>query len=174
MTTIYFEPLTTQLGIAGTSFKLQIGLINERWAVNLLKGKKTIDTKIFDENDLVENFPNPDLIVNWALGAIPIPHISPFNIKRTVLFLMREAKINRDKKKIIAPIKEARKIKLEHVPNSEIKIHKISGRVVQDKPLDLVKGKRAGPYGLDNSTCISCGHQINYCPNCGTIFNKRD
>ncbi|GAH54384.1 unnamed protein product, partial [marine sediment metagenome] len=39
-----FEPLSSQLGIPGTSYTIQLGLINEKWAIRLLKGKKFIDS----------------------------------------------------------------------------------------------------------------------------------
>ncbi|MHA2051736.1 MAG: hypothetical protein ACW986_19155 [Promethearchaeota archaeon] len=148
---IGFEPLTIQMGITGTSYGLQIGLINEKWVVRLFKGKETLKTRKFKENELVQGLPDPNIIVSWTLGAIITPNINPVTIKRVVELLLNEAKKNKDKKKVVAPIKEAIEKKLKHVPKSELKISH-----------------------LKKTSCLSCGHQIKYCPSCGTMFIKGD
>ncbi|MBY9020917.1 MAG: GTP-binding protein [Candidatus Lokiarchaeota archaeon] len=47
-----FIPLSSQLGIPGTSYRIQFGLINGKWASRLLKGKDIIDSYVYKEEDL--------------------------------------------------------------------------------------------------------------------------
>jgi len=169
-----FDPLTGQLGIAGTSYRLQLGLINGKWVVNLLKGKITIDTKIINEDDLVGDIPPPDLIVRWVLRAITIPNINPRHVKKTVLILLNQAKANKAKKKKIASIKEANEVELKSIPKSDLKIPKPTGWVAKNEPTDVINRKKAESHGLENIACNSCGYQIKYCPNCGTGINEND
>ena len=167
-----FDPLTGQYNIAGTSYRLQLGLINSKWAIRLLKGKETKATKVFNDGDLLEDIPTPQSIVNWTLSVIVIPDINPYQIRKTAQLLHTEAKVNKNKIKIIAPIKEANKINLDPVPNLNLKIQKQIGWVVQDDHTESTKVKKAESLGLENFTCVLCGVQIHYCPNCGTEFGK--
>lgn len=126
-----FEPLTSQLGIAGTSYRLQLGLINEKWASRLMKGKDTIiDSYIYDN---VEGFtPNGNRIVSWVLKTVAIPNINPHQIMKTTQFLLRQARENKDKKKVIIPIQEAKEAQLEKVPESELKRPRTQGWVKEE------------------------------------------
>lgn len=126
-----FEPLTSQLGIAGTSYRLQLGLINEKWASRLMKGKDTIiDSYIYDN---VEGFtPNGNRIVSWVLKTVAIPNINPHQIMKTTQFLLRQARENKDKKKVIIPIQEVKEAQLEKVPESELKRPRTQGWVKEE------------------------------------------
>ena len=64
--------LRGKLGIAGTSYRLQIGLINGKWSVCLLKGKSIINGLICKDEDIEGDFPNQDKIINWVLRTIVI------------------------------------------------------------------------------------------------------
>jgi hypothetical protein len=167
-----FDPLTSQHGIAGTMYSLQLGLINSKWAVRLLIGKETKAAGVINEHSLLEKIPTPESIVRWALRVIVIPNINPYQIRNTALILHKEAKINKDKKKLIAPIKEAKDVHLDSVPKSELKVVKPIGWVVQDKPINSTKEIRTELQGSEICICTSCRQLINYCPNCGTNFNK--
>lgn len=128
-----FEPLTSQLGIAGTSYRLQLGMINEKWASRLMKGKDTIiDSYIYDNVD--QDIPNGNHIVSWVLKTVAIPNINPHQIMKTTQFLLRQAKENKDKKKVIAPIQEIKEVQLEKVPESELKRVKAQGWVKEHIP----------------------------------------
>jgi len=68
-----FEPLTSQLGISGTSYRLQLGFINEKWASRLLKGKDVLDSKVY-ELDEGQKVPNSNFIVGWCLQTLVLPN----------------------------------------------------------------------------------------------------
>ncbi len=128
-----FEPLTSQLGIAGTSYRLQLGLINEKWASRLMKGKNTIiDSYIYE--DVEGDTPNGNRIVSWVLKTVAIPNINPHQIMKTAQFILRQARENKDKKKVIVPIQEAKKVHLEKVPESELKRPKAQGWIKEEFP----------------------------------------
>lgn len=167
-----FDPLTGQYNIAGTSYGLQLGIINNKWAISLLKGKKTIDTMICKENDLLGSIPNPDLIVRWVLGAISFLNINPLHIKKTVNILLNQAKANKEKKKNFVSIKEANNAELKPVPKSELKKPMPIGWVVEEDPIEKINTKKTESKVLSNISCISCGYKIKCCPNCGVMFGK--
>ncbi|MFX1493258.1 MAG: zinc ribbon domain-containing protein [Promethearchaeota archaeon] len=117
-----FEPLTSQLGIPGTSYRIQLGLINEKWASRLLKGQNVIDSYIYKDEDIAEGgFPNQNLIVGWVLRTVAIPNINPHQVMKTTQALVKQAIEKKEQKKIMAPLEETKKIELEKVPDSEIK-----------------------------------------------------
>lgn len=87
-----FEPLTSQLGIPGTSYRIQLGLINNKWASRLLKGHIVIDSYIYKDEDIAEGgFPNQDLIVGWVLRTVAIPNINPHQVAKTTQALVKQA-----------------------------------------------------------------------------------
>ena len=174
MSGLDFDPLTDQYGITGTSYSLQMGLINSKWAVSLLKGKETKATFLFNDRDLVEDFPTSESIVSWTLRAIVIPNINSHQVRKTVHILRKQAKFNKDKKKFVTPIKEANEVKLKSVPKSVLRIPKPSGWVVDNVPTSTNNIKETEMQCLEKVTCISCGCQVKYCPNCGTELNENN
>ena len=128
-----FEPLTSQLGIPGTSYRIQLGLINGKWASRLLKGQNVIDSYIYKDEDIAEGgFPNQNLIVGWVLRTVAIPNINPHQVMKTTQALVKQAIEKKDQKKVMAPIEETKKIELEKVPESEIKRPQSVGWVKQE------------------------------------------
>lgn len=126
-----FEPLTSQLGIAGTSYRLQLGLINEKWASRLMKGRDSIiDSYIYDNVEGIT--PNGNRIVSWVLKTVAIPNINPHQIMKTTQFLLRQARENKDKKRVIIPIQEVKDAQLEKVPESELKRPRTQGWVKEE------------------------------------------
>lgn len=89
--------MTSQLGIAGTSYDLQIGLINGKWASRLLKRREVIDTDVYRDDDIDEGLPKQDVIVGWVLRTVVIPNINPHQVKKTVQTLLLQAKNNKDR-----------------------------------------------------------------------------
>lgn len=126
-----FEPLTSQLGIAGTSYRLQLGLINEKWASRLMKGKDVIIDSFIYEN-VEGKVPNGNKIVGWVIKTVAIPNINPHQIMKTTQFLLRQASENIEKKKVMAPLEEAKKVELEKVPESELKRPQTQGWVREE------------------------------------------
>ena len=124
-----FEPLSSQLGIPGTSYRLQLGLINEKWAVRMLKGKNILDSYVFKDEDVEGGFPNQNLIVGWVLRTVAIPNINPHQVMKTTQALVKQALKKREEKKLKAPISETKEVELEKVPESELKRPKVQGWV---------------------------------------------
>ncbi|NVM38372.1 MAG: zinc ribbon domain-containing protein [Candidatus Lokiarchaeota archaeon] len=129
MTEIGFTPLTSQLGVPGTSYRLQLGLINEKWAVRMLKGKNIIDSYVFKDEDVEGDFPNQNLIVGWVLRTVAIPNINPHQVMKTTQALVKQALQKREERKVKAPISETKEVELEKVPESELKRPKVQGWV---------------------------------------------
>ena len=127
-----FEPLSSQLGIAGTSYRIQLGLINDKWASRLLKGNTVIDSYIYKDEDTESGFPNQNLIVGWVIRTVAIPNINPHQIMKTTQALVKQAIEQKEQKKVKAPISETQKVELEKVPESELKRPKPTGWVKED------------------------------------------
>lgn len=127
-----FEPLTSQLGIPGTSYRIQLGQINERWASRLLKGNTVIDSYVYKDEDVEGDFPNQNLIVGWVIRTVAIPNINPHQIMKTTQALVKQALEKREQKKVMAPIAETKEIELEKVPESELKRPKQTGWVKEE------------------------------------------
>ncbi len=134
MTEKGFAPLTSQLGIPGTSYRLQLGLINEKWASRILKGKDIIDSYIYKDEDSVGGFPNQNLVVGWVLRTVAIPNINPHQVMKTTQVLVKQAIQNKDKQRVMAPVSESKDIGLEKVPEAELKRPKVSGWVENEAP----------------------------------------
>ncbi len=47
-----FQSVTDELGIPGTLYRCQLGLINGKWASRLLKGRDVIDTYVYKDEDI--------------------------------------------------------------------------------------------------------------------------
>lgn len=128
-----FEPLTSQLGVSGTSYRLQLGLINGKWATRILKGKDVIDSFVFKDEDIAQDqAPNQNLIVGWVLRTIAIPNINPHQIMKTTQVLVKQAIDNKDKQKVVAPLAETKAVELEKVPEDELKRPKVQGWVKEE------------------------------------------
>ena len=77
------------LGIPGTSYKIQLGIIDERWALHLLKGQDVIDFYILKDEDVKDGIPKLDVLVGWLLRTLALPNIGTHNIITTVQALIR-------------------------------------------------------------------------------------
>jgi len=133
MTEQGFIPLSSQLGIPGTSYRIQLGMINDKWASRLLKGNDIIDSYIYKDEDAGEQgFPNQNMIVGWVLRTIAIPNINPHQIMKTTQVLVKQAREKKDQQKVVAPVSETREVELEKVPENELKRPKVQGWVKED------------------------------------------
>jgi hypothetical protein len=129
---IGFVPLSSQLGVAGTSYRIQLGEINEKWAVRLLKGKEVIDSYVFKDEDVQGDFPNQNIIVGWVLRTVAIPNINPHQIIKTTQAIVKQAIKNKEEKKMKPTVTEAKKVELTGVPESELKRPQVQGWVKQE------------------------------------------
>jgi hypothetical protein len=127
-----FEPLSSQLGIAGTSYRIQLGLINGRWASRLLKGNNIIDSYIYKDEDVQGGYPNQNIIVGWVLRTVAIPNINPHQVMKTTQALVKQAIDKKEQKKVMAPVSETKKVELEKVPESQLKRQQVTGWVKEE------------------------------------------
>lgn len=127
-----FEPLSSQLGIAGTSYRIQLGLINGRWASRLLKGNNVIDSYIYKDEDVQGGYPNQNIIVGWVLRTVAIPNINPHQVMKTTQALVKQAIDKKEQKKVMAPISETKEVELEKVPESQLKRVQTKGWVKEE------------------------------------------
>jgi len=124
-----FIPLTSELGIPGTSYRIQLGLINDKWASRLLKGRDVIDSYVYKDEDVQGGFPNQNLIVGWVLRTVAIPNINPHQVMKTTQALVKQAIRKKEERKVIAPLSETKELELEKVPESELKRPQVQGWV---------------------------------------------
>lgn len=122
-------PLSGELGIPGTSYRIQLGLINEKWASRLLKGRNVIDSYVYKDEDTVGGFPNQNLIVGWVLRTIAIPNINPHQVMKTTQALVKQAIRRKDERKTMVPISDIKDVQLDKVPENELKRPKTQGWV---------------------------------------------
>jgi hypothetical protein len=87
-----FTPLSSQLGIAGTSYRLQLGMIGSTWAARLLKGNDVVASTTINEL-------NGNLIVGFVIKETAIPNLNPYQIMKTVEFIVKEARANEGRMK---------------------------------------------------------------------------
>jgi len=145
MTEQGFIPLTGQLGISGTSYRLQLGLINEKWAVRLLKGKDVLDSYVFRDEDSSGGFPNQNLIVGYVLRTVAIPNINPHQVMKTTQALVKQAIEKKEKRKVMAPVSETKDVELEKVPEKDLRRPKAQGWVKEEgekSPQELEEERR--------------------------------
>lgn len=127
-----FEPLSSQLGIAGTSYRIQLGLINGRWASRLLKGNNVIDSYVYKDEDVQGDYPNQNIIVGWVLRTVAIPNINPHQVMKTTQALVKQAIEKKEQKKVMAPLSETKGLELEKVPVSQLKRPQATGWVKEE------------------------------------------
>ena len=145
MTEKGFEPLTSQLGISGTSYRLQLGEINDKWASRLLKGQDVLDSKVYDLEE-GQALPNQNYIVGWVLQTLVLPNINPHQIMKTVQALVKQAVQTKEKKKVMPAAAEAKEVELEKVPEEELRRPKATGWVKEEgaaSPVQMEAEKRA-------------------------------
>lgn len=122
-------PLTGELGVPGTSYRIQLGLINDKWASRLLKGRNVIDSYVYKDEDTAGGFPNQNLIVGWVLRTVAIPNINPHQVMKTTQALVKQAIKRKEERKAMVPISETKDVELEKVPESELKRSQVQGWV---------------------------------------------
>jgi hypothetical protein len=92
-----FKPLSSQLWIPGTMYRIQLGLISGKWASRVIKGNELTESYVYRDEDLsTAGFPNQNLIVGWLLRTVAIPNINPHQIMKTVQALTKQALRRRD------------------------------------------------------------------------------
>jgi hypothetical protein len=157
-----FMALSAPLGIAGSSYMVQLGKVNALWAVRLVKGNDVLDSKVFRDKG-ADDIPNANEVVGWILQVLPIPNLNPYQISKTVGFIRQEAiRRNEDNKvKAVASLDEAKAVKLEAVPEEAKNIRqKTVGWVKEDeKPAEepALKAESAAPKAAASSAGSESG-----------------
>lgn len=177
MTERGFEPLTSQLGIPGTSYRIQLGLINDKWASRLLKGKDVIDSYVYKDEDVEGGFPNQNLIVGWVLRTIAIPNINPHQVMKTTQALVKQAIQKKEERKVVAPLSETSSVELEKVPESELKRPQVQGWVktegsksqqeLEEERRQAFKATVAAKKEDEHTTTLKTTRQLPSIPNQG-------
>ena len=172
MTERGFEPLTSQLGVPGTSYRLQLGLINEKWAVRLLKGRDIIDSYVFKDEDVEGDFPNQNLVVGWVLRTVAIPNINPHQVMKTTQALVKQAIQKKEQKKVMAPISETRDIELEKVPERELKRPQVQGWVKTESMKSELKREEEQRQAFKER--VAAQKEYSHASSATTIKTSRD
>jgi len=84
------------MGIAGTSYSIQLGLTDKKWAITLLRENFIIERRIYDVIQ-EEDPPDADEFTNWIKFTVPVD-TDPYQVKKTVQ-IMRDVAIKAKKKK---------------------------------------------------------------------------
>ncbi len=132
MTEKGFIPLTSELGVPGTSYRIQLGLINDKWASRLLKGRDVIDSYVYKDEDTEGGFPNQNLIVGWVLRTVAIPNINPHQVMKTTQALVKQAIKRKEERKAMVPISDIKDVQLDKVSEDALKRPKVQGWVKSD------------------------------------------
>ena len=133
-----FVPLSPQLGVAGSSYRLQMGQVNGYWAIRLAKGNDVLESKVFKDEPNKE-MPNSNKITGWVLSVIAIPNINTFQIQKTVGFVRQkamEAFEDFKRKKESQGKSESGSVTLDKIPDgAQVKRPQGPGWVKEDKPI---------------------------------------
>lgn len=124
-----FVPITSQIGVQGTSYRLQLGLINGKWASRILKGNDALDFYVYKDEEIDQEIPNSNYIVGWVLRTINLPNINAYGIMKTVQALIKQAKEKKDQKKAVVPLSETKEVQLQKISDKELKRPKAAGWV---------------------------------------------
>jgi len=79
-----FVPYSSPMPIPGSSYAAQVGKVNEKWALRLVKGRDVLDTGYFDEL-------NGNQIIAYIIQSLAIPMINPYQISQSVKALITQA-----------------------------------------------------------------------------------
>ncbi|MHA1521628.1 MAG: hypothetical protein ACTSRK_15730 [Promethearchaeota archaeon] len=131
-----FQPYTPQLGIAGSSYQLQMGKVNKFWAVRLVKGRDVLSSKVFKVQSDPEEVPLSNQITGWILSVLAIPNLNTYQIQKTVGFIRQKAQNvmkEQELKRQSGGKDESRDAKLEKIPdNVQIKRPQVQGWVKEE------------------------------------------
>ncbi len=79
-----FVPYSSPMPIPGSSYSAQVGKVDERWALRLVKGKEVLDMGLFE--DL-----NGNKMIAYIISTVAIPMINPYQISQSVKALIKQA-----------------------------------------------------------------------------------
>ena len=91
-----FVPMSSQFGLPGVSYQIQLGTVNGKWTLNLLKGHDVIISQAYKGSE----FPNRNELISWIKSFISNPNFNSNHIEKTVERMVDEAINKKSLKKI--------------------------------------------------------------------------
>ncbi|GEM_PF-2220192 len=85
---VVFEPWSRKAGIAGSSYLVQIGKVNDYWSIAIFRGKDLISVKKVGTLD-------PNVLTSVITSSISLPLMSPYAIVRSLGNIINEAKVRK-------------------------------------------------------------------------------
>ena len=154
-----FVPLSSQLGIPGTSYRIQLGLINEKWASRLLKGNNVIDSYVYKDEDIAAGgFPNQNMIVGWVLRTVAIPNINPHQVMKTTQALVKQAEMLRQEFGENIPPEKIMELQAQRPTLIDTEIVKITEQMVLEEA-ESMQDQNMDPLVLLKQQELALRHQ---------------
>lgn len=136
-----FQPYTPQLGIAGSSYQLQMGKVNNYWAIRLVKGRDVLASKVFKDVPDPEELPLGNQITGWILSVLAIPNLNTYQIQKTVGFIRQKAQRTQEEqalKRQSGGKDEVKEAKLEKIAdNVQVKRPQSQGWIKEEKSEEI-------------------------------------
>lgn len=85
---VVFEPWSRKAGIAGSSYLVQIGKVNDYWSIAIFRGRDLISVKKVGTLD-------PNVLTSVISSSISLPLMSPYAIVRSLGNIINEAKVRK-------------------------------------------------------------------------------
>ncbi|WXG41312.1 MAG: hypothetical protein WED07_11200 [Candidatus Freyarchaeum deiterrae] len=86
--TVVFEPWSRKASIAGSSYIVQIGKVDDYWSIAIFRGNDLISVKKVGTLD-------PNVLTSIISSSISLPLISPYSIVRSLGNIINEAKVRK-------------------------------------------------------------------------------
>lgn len=80
-------PMSSQFGLPGVSYQIQLGTVNGKWTLNLLKGRDIIASQTYEGSE----FPNRNELISWIISSISNPNFDSYHIKKIVETMVDQA-----------------------------------------------------------------------------------
>lgn len=86
--TVIFEPWSRKASIAGSSYIVQIGKVDDYWSIAIFRGNDLVSVKKVGTLD-------PNVLTSIISSSISLPLISPYSIVRSIANIINEAKVRK-------------------------------------------------------------------------------
>ncbi|MFB0561736.1 MAG: hypothetical protein ACETWM_11060 [Candidatus Lokiarchaeia archaeon] len=86
--TVLFEPYSRKASIAGSSYIVQIGKVDDYWSIAIFRGNNLLSVKKVGTLD-------PNVLTSVIGSSISLPLISPYSIARSLGNIINEAKVRK-------------------------------------------------------------------------------
>jgi hypothetical protein len=86
--TVVFEPWSRKASIAGSSYIVQLGKVDDYWSIAIFRGNELVSVKKVGTLD-------PNVLTSIISSSISLPLISPYQIVRSLGSIINEAKVRK-------------------------------------------------------------------------------